>query len=176
MRRRDEGELRIGLLDCDCSSYLDDPEITARIFRDGWFHPGDLAVRRPDGRIRLLGRVADVLNIGGSKFAVGPIQQHVQEVLGVASVCLFGRLDDAGNDELVVAFEAARDPSSDRLERIAAEFRTFTQVRFRVSANFRAWPKPCRRSTDRNCGAPSSIREKTGRAARKGEVPHVGRM
>ncbi len=134
----DEGELRIGLLDCDCSSYLDDPEITARIFRDGWFHPGDLAVRRPDGRIRLLGRVADVLNIGGSKFAVGPIEQHVQEVLGVASVCLFGRLDDTGKDELVVAFEAARDPSRDRLERIAEEFRTFTHVRF---ARFDAFPR-----------------------------------
>ncbi len=56
----------------------------------------------------------------------------------MASVCLFGRLDDAGNDELVVAFEAARDPSSDRLERIAAEFRTFTQVRF---ARFREFPR-----------------------------------
>ncbi len=133
-----EGQLRIRLLDCDCSSYLDDPEITARIFRDGSFHPGDLAIRRPDGRIRLLGRVADVLNIGGSKYAVGPVEQHVQEVLGVASVCLFGRLDDAGKDELVVAFEAAHDPSRDRLERIAAEFRTFTQVRF---ARFREFPR-----------------------------------
>jgi acyl-coenzyme A synthetase/AMP-(fatty) acid ligase len=139
-RRRadgDEGELRIRLLDCDCSSYLDDPDITARIFRDGWFHPGDLAVRRADGRIRILGRVGDVLNVGGSKFAVGPIEQHVQEILGVAGVCLFSRLDDAGRDELVVAFEAARDPSRDRLQRIATEFRTFTHVRF---ARFAAFP------------------------------------
>ena len=133
-----EGELRIRLLDCDCSSYLDAPEITARVFRDGWFHPGDLAVRRADGRIRLLGRVGDVLNIGGSKVALGPIEQRVQEELGVAGVCLFSRLDDDGRNELVIALEAERIPSRDRLERIAARFPTFAPVRFE---RFSAFPR-----------------------------------
>ncbi|MEM8821366.1 MAG: AMP-binding protein, partial [Pseudomonadota bacterium] len=36
--------------------YEDDPEATAHHFRDGAFYPGDLAVRRADGRVRFAGR------------------------------------------------------------------------------------------------------------------------
>jgi acyl-coenzyme A synthetase/AMP-(fatty) acid ligase len=58
-----EGDLRVRTTELDWQSYLDDDEATARVFRDGFFYPGDRAVRRADGRIRVLGRVADVLNV-----------------------------------------------------------------------------------------------------------------
>ena len=69
-----EGELRIALLDIDCTGYLDDDDASARMFRDGFFCPGDIAVRRPDGRVRILGRATDVLNVRGLKIAVAPIE------------------------------------------------------------------------------------------------------
>ncbi len=126
----EEGELRIRLLDADCTSYLDDPEATARFFRDGCFYSGDLAVRRADGRIRILGRIADVLNVGGSKRAVAPLEEKVQQILGVNGVCLFGRINDTGDNELAVAYEAASPVLKDRMERVASEFTTFSQIRF----------------------------------------------
>src|SRR5262249_422615 len=41
-----EGELRILLTEIDCTSYLDDAEASAKMFRNGFFYPGDMAVRR----------------------------------------------------------------------------------------------------------------------------------
>ena len=41
-----QGELRIGLMDIDCKSYLDDEETSAKVFRDGFFCPG-ASQRRP---------------------------------------------------------------------------------------------------------------------------------
>jgi fatty-acyl-CoA synthase len=46
--------------------YYRDPAGTARaVDADGWFHTGDMAVRRPDGYVRFLGRYKDMLKIGG---------------------------------------------------------------------------------------------------------------
>ncbi len=134
----EEGELRIRLMDSDSTSYLDDPETSARFFRDDCFYPGDAAVRRADGRVRLLGRSVDVLNIGGNKVATAPIEQQLQRALGVENVCLFGRLDDAGKDELAVAYEAARDAPQPRLDGLARQFPVFNQVRF---VRFDAFPR-----------------------------------
>ena len=54
-------------MEIDCKCYLDDDEATGKMFRDGCFCPGDMAVRRADGRVRILGRTADVLNIRGRR-------------------------------------------------------------------------------------------------------------
>jgi len=48
--------------------YLDDPEATRRMFRDGWFYPGDSGVLEGPRRLRVLGRTDDLLNIGGVKW------------------------------------------------------------------------------------------------------------
>jgi len=124
------GEVRIRLLDCDPTEYLDDPAATAAHFRDGWFYPGDLGVRRADGRIRVLGRAADVLMAQGDKVAVGPLEETVRAFLGVDTVCLFNGVDGHGRDELVMAIEAAQEPPRDRLNAIAKEFAAFEHVRF----------------------------------------------
>ncbi|MCC7272977.1 MAG: acyl--CoA ligase [Alphaproteobacteria bacterium] len=43
-----------------------EPGSTSR-FRDGWFYPGDAGSIDGEGRITLLGRVDDVINVGGRK-------------------------------------------------------------------------------------------------------------
>ena len=47
--------------------YADDPELTARRFRDGWLHTGDAVHVRQDGHLLLRGRLDDQLNVAGSK-------------------------------------------------------------------------------------------------------------
>ena len=131
-----KGELRVRLRDIDSTFYLDDEEATRSFFRDGYFYPGDLAVRRADGRIRVLGRVADVLNVQGRKIAVGPIELKIREFLKVDAVCLFSFLNDDGKEELVVAIEAIKLPQQSQFDRIAHEFRSFGGVRFEILREF----------------------------------------
>ena len=49
--------------------YLDDPQLTADSFRDGYFRTGDLACLTPGGRVQLIGRAKDIISRGGIKIA-----------------------------------------------------------------------------------------------------------
>jgi len=131
-----EGELRIALTDIDCTSYLDDQEASAKVFRNGFFYPGDMAVRRADGRIRILGRVDDVVNVQGAKIAVAPIEQEIQQLLGVDEVCLFSGLNAAGNEELAVAIQSSRQLSRSEVEVVARRCAPFETVRVTVFDEF----------------------------------------
>lgn len=115
-----DGLLRVRLTPLDYPAYLDDPETSARMFRDGWFYPGDLAVRRADGRIRILGRTADVINVDGSKVASGPIEEAVRDALGASAVCAFSGPDATGEHRVVLAVEIARPASEQQLQHALA--------------------------------------------------------
>jgi acyl-CoA synthetase (AMP-forming)/AMP-acid ligase II len=56
------------------SGYLDDPTLTRRMLRDGWFYPGDLGVRRGP-QLQVTGRVDDQVNIGGIKYPLTRIEE-----------------------------------------------------------------------------------------------------
>ena len=102
-----EGQLRVLLTPLDYTSYLDDPESTAKVFSDGWFYPGDQCVARDDGKFRVLGRSIDVLNLQGSKVAVAPIEQAIMEKFNVSAVCLFSGVNHSGQVEVTVAVESS---------------------------------------------------------------------
>ena len=55
--------------------YHDDPEATAKAFRGGWFHSGDLAVWHPDGTIELRDRAKDVIISGGENISTIEVEQ-----------------------------------------------------------------------------------------------------
>jgi acyl-coenzyme A synthetase/AMP-(fatty) acid ligase len=131
-----EGRLRLLLTETDHREYLDDPVATARSFRDGYFYPGDMAVRRADGRIRILGRVEDVIILQGHKVAVAPIEMDLRRYLEADEVCLFGHLDDAGKEELIVAIQSSSVPPQTKLEHVRKEFHFFETVRFAVLKEF----------------------------------------
>src|SRR3546814_17385129 len=57
--------------------YLNKPVETAEAFRGGWLHTGDVAVRLPDGFLRLVDRAKDMVITGG--FNVYP--RAVEDVL-----------------------------------------------------------------------------------------------
>jgi len=131
-----EGRLRVRLTELDSHGYLDDEDATARAFRNGFFYPGDLAVRRDDGRIRILGRAADVINIAGQKTAVAPIEETLRQALDVEEVCAFAGLTRAGEEELVLAVRAPRPPSEADIKRILGGSQLFQRVRVEVFADF----------------------------------------
>jgi acyl-coenzyme A synthetase/AMP-(fatty) acid ligase len=127
-----EGALRVRLSELDCSSYLGDLQASEKVFKDGCFYPGDMAVRRADGRIRILGRSADVVNFRGQKVSVAPIEDKIQIQLGVDTVCLFSGINSADEEEVVIAIESDHWPDKSDLNNLGHEFAQFDQVRFAI--------------------------------------------
>jgi acetyl-CoA synthetase len=72
---QDEGEIcldlkrrPVGLM----RSYLDDPEKTAEVMRDGYYHTGDVASRDADGYLTYVGRLDDVFK--SSDYRISPFE------------------------------------------------------------------------------------------------------
>ncbi|WP_405859157.1 acyl-CoA synthetase [Streptomyces sp. NBC_01515] len=103
------------------TEYLNRPEATAAAFTaDGWFRTGDMAVRDPDGYVRIVGRKAtDLIKSGGYKIGAGEIENALLEHPGVREAAVTGEPDpDLG--ERVVAWIVPSDPQSPpRLEELA---------------------------------------------------------
>ena len=57
--------------------YLKNPDETAKAFRGGWYHTGDLAVTHPDGYVEIKDRSKDVIISGGENVS----SLEVEEVL-----------------------------------------------------------------------------------------------
>lgn len=131
-----EGRLRVLRTAVEPASYLDDDDANAEIFRDGYFYPGDIAVKRHDGRIRILGRAENVLNLRGQKVPVARLEQEIQQRLDVEEVCLFAGQTDSGEEELVIAIQSDRKLSEAALQPIADAYPTFGRIRFAVLKEF----------------------------------------
>jgi acyl-coenzyme A synthetase/AMP-(fatty) acid ligase len=130
-----EGLIRVALNDYDFSSYYEEADGKSA-FDEGYFYPGDMAVQRADGRIRILGRVDDVIIVEGQKLAVAPLEQNLQRHLEADEVCLFGHVNNTGQEELIVAIKSSSRPPQAKLDHIRAEFKSFDVVRFHVMDEF----------------------------------------
>jgi len=91
--------------------YVGNEEATAEIFRDGWFYPGDLGLLTADGRLKIVGRIKDQLNLGGVKFNAADVDALLLRVPGVAAAMCFSILSATGVAELHVC--AIAEPGRD---------------------------------------------------------------
>lgn len=130
----EEGFLGIKMKSFDPESYLQDKATTAKVFRDGYFYPGDLAIQRPDGRIRVVGRVSDVINIQGQKVATAPLEEEIRVFLKENEVCLFSYQTDLGEDELLIVIERPDAISAASQRELRRQFSGFDSIKF-VSVN-----------------------------------------
>ena len=87
--------------------YWNNPEATAEVVRDGWFHTGDLGYADEDGYFYIVDRKKDLVIRGG--FNVYP--REVEEVLythpAIAEAAVVGRADERLGEE-VVAYVALK--------------------------------------------------------------------
>ncbi|WP_340682324.1 acyl-CoA synthetase [Amycolatopsis coloradensis] len=82
--------------------YLNRPDATEAALRDGWFKTGDMAVRDPDGYVRIVGRRAtDLIKSGGYKIGAGEIENALLEHPGVAEAAVTGEPDDDLGERIV---------------------------------------------------------------------------
>ncbi len=63
--------------------YYNDPEETAKSFRDGWLHTGDLVVADDEGFLRFVDRSKDVINRGGLKISSASVEAVIYQFQGV---------------------------------------------------------------------------------------------
>jgi acyl-CoA synthetase (AMP-forming)/AMP-acid ligase II len=84
--------------------YIGDPRLTTDVLApDGWYRTGDKGVLRKDGNMRLLGRVRDMIRVGGENLsgaeveAVLLVHPAVKQAAAVAA-------PDSRLGEIVVAF------------------------------------------------------------------------
>jgi malonyl-CoA/methylmalonyl-CoA synthetase len=95
------------------TEYLNRPDATAAAFtEDGWFRTGDMAVRDPDGYVRIVGRKAtDLIKSGGYKIGAGEIENALLEHPGVREAAVTGE-PDADLGERIVAWIVPADPQT----------------------------------------------------------------
>jgi acyl-CoA synthetase (AMP-forming)/AMP-acid ligase II len=82
------------------SGYLDEPELTRAAFAGRFFRSGDLARRRADGRVELVGRTKELIMRGGAKIAPLEIDQLLAQHPAVAAALTVG-IPDTGVGERI---------------------------------------------------------------------------
>jgi fatty-acyl-CoA synthase len=87
--------------------YYADPQASAAAFRDGWFHTGDLGVRTGDGFVFYVGRLKDMLKVGGFNVAPQEIESLLLAHGSVEDAAVTGA-PDARLGEVPVAFVRLR--------------------------------------------------------------------
>ncbi|MGW0820165.1 acyl-CoA synthetase [Streptomyces sp. NPDC002845] len=94
------------------TEYLNRPEATAAAFtEDGWFRTGDMAVRDPDGYVRIVGRKAtDLIKSGGYKIGAGEIENALLEHPAVREAAVTGEPDDDLGERIVAWIVPATQP------------------------------------------------------------------
>ncbi len=103
--------------------YYNKPELTEEAFKHGWLHTGDIAVKDPDGFLRIVDRAKDMVITGG--FNVFP--REVEDVLSshpaIAGVAVFGTLDEHWGEVVTAAvvLRPGTEATSEELYKLVRE-------------------------------------------------------
>jgi acyl-[acyl-carrier-protein]-phospholipid O-acyltransferase/long-chain-fatty-acid--[acyl-carrier-protein] ligase len=95
--------------------YLNRPDMTAEVVRDGWYWTGDIAAVDPDGFVAITDRLARFSKIGGEMIPHMAVEDEYLRGLGRAEMLLAvtSIADERKGERLVVLYtEAAGDPAA----------------------------------------------------------------
>jgi long-chain acyl-CoA synthetase len=92
------------------AGYWDRPMATeAAMTADGYFRTGDVGIMLPDGQIKIVDRLKDMIIVSGFNVYPNEIEDVLVEHPGVREAAVIGKPFDATGEE-VVAFVVRRDP------------------------------------------------------------------
>jgi len=98
--------------------YLKDPEGTKEALKDGWLHTGDLGYLDEDGYLYIIGRMKDMIIVGGENVYPREIEEILALIPQIAEVAVIG-LDHEKYGEEVVACIALKGSGIDEEKIIA---------------------------------------------------------
>ncbi|TKA04628.1 acyl--CoA ligase family protein [Actinacidiphila oryziradicis] len=99
------------------SGYYRDPNGTAKAFRGGWFHSGDLGVMHSDGYVELRDRAKDVVISGGENISTIEVEQALMSHEAVLEVAVVGVPDEKWGErpKAFVVLKAGRQATEEEL-------------------------------------------------------------
>jgi len=83
--------------------YWNRPDTNADVFRNGWFHTGDIGLYDADGILHFLGRRKEMLKVNGMSVFPGELEAVLGQYPGLLGSGVIGRPDEA-KGEVPVAF------------------------------------------------------------------------
>jgi len=95
--------------------YLDEPELNAEVFRDGWFNTGDLGSLSEDGYLTVDGRLRRFSKLAGEMVPHGAIEEAVAKIYGFTDrqpLVVTGRRDAKKGESLIILSEIDLDMES----------------------------------------------------------------
>ena len=114
--------------------YWNQPEATAQVIKDGWFHTGDIGMLDELGFLILLDRAKDIVIRGGENIGCAEVEYAIAEHPSVSEVSVYGipdtRLGEVPCATVMLKKEATLDET---------EMRAFLRNRlaaFKVPARF----------------------------------------
>ena len=129
--------------------YFENPELTAEVLRDGWFHTGDIGRLDADGYLTICGRSKNVIvSEAGKNIYPEEVEEQLLESEWFLDVCVIGRKTTRGGEEVfaVVVLDPEADlPQEDEkraaladseLKRLSANLADYKRV-----AGFFLWPE-----------------------------------
>ena len=102
--------------------YLGDPEATARAWRNGWFHTGDLFRRDADDNYFFVDRAKDMIRRRGENISSFEVEVELLAYPGVRAAAAVPVPGDGGEDEVLAVLSLAgrRQLRSRRADRLPA--------------------------------------------------------
>ncbi len=129
--------------------YFENPDLTAEVLRDGWFHTGDIGRIDSDGYLTICGRSKNVIvSEAGKNIYPEEVEEQLLESAWFQDVCVIGRKTPRGGEDVfaVVVLDPETDlPQEDEkraaladseLKRLSAHLADYKRV-----AGFFVWPE-----------------------------------
>jgi long-chain acyl-CoA synthetase len=92
--------------------YLNNPEATAAVLRNGWLHTGDVARRDAEGGYTIVDRKRDIIKTSGFLVYPAEVEEVLRNFVGVAEAAVVGD-PDAERGEVVRALVVPRNGKLD---------------------------------------------------------------
>jgi long-chain acyl-CoA synthetase len=116
------------------AGYWQRPDETAKVMTpDGWFRTGDVAVMLPDGQVKIVDRMKDMVLVSGFNVYPNEVEDVIAKHPGVMESAVIG-LADEHSGEAVVAYVVRKDPdlTADELRQFCRENMTGYKVPRRI--------------------------------------------
>ena len=83
--------------------YLDMPEQTQSVLRDGWYYTGDIFTKDRDGLFYLVGRKSSMIKTGGENVFPAEVESVLRECPGLKDCCVIGLQDEKWGEAIAAA-------------------------------------------------------------------------
>jgi fatty-acyl-CoA synthase len=121
------------------AGYYNDPEATAKVMGDGWFHTGDAAVTHPEGYVEIRDRLKDVIISGGENISSVEVEATLLGHDAIQEAAVVGMPDEKWGEapHAFLVFKPGASASAEALR----EFCRARIAHFKVPHSFTPMPE-----------------------------------